>query len=220
MITNPDTLRVLCFGDSNTHGAPSDDPEYVRLPANRRWTGLLQELLGDRYDVVEEGLSWRTTDLDEEESPGINGRTYFRPCLPSHDPLDVVVVMLGTNDLNVAFDRAPTVIAKALHGYIDDIADNVTDRIGRVPVIVLVSPIPIDDTAPRYPDMIAEFLNRASVERSRQLAAEIEQVARERDVLYADAAQVAHAGDDGLHLSPDSHSRLAELVASKVRPAS
>ena len=56
MITNPDTLRVLCFGDSNTRGAPSDDPEYVRLPANRRWTGLLQGLLGDRYDVVEEGL--------------------------------------------------------------------------------------------------------------------------------------------------------------------
>ena len=65
---DPDAVRVLCYGDSNTHGAPDDDPDYVRLPSVRRWTGLLQAELGERYDVIEEGLGGRTTDLDYRTS--------------------------------------------------------------------------------------------------------------------------------------------------------
>jgi lysophospholipase L1-like esterase len=57
VITDPDAVRVLCFGDSNTYGCPGDDVDYVRLPADRRWTGVLQRLLGDGYDVIEEGLN-------------------------------------------------------------------------------------------------------------------------------------------------------------------
>ena len=77
--TDPDAVRVLCFGDSNTYGTPGDDPDYVRLPADRRWTGRLQRLLGEGYDVVEEGLNGRTTDLDYVDRPGCNGRTYWAP---------------------------------------------------------------------------------------------------------------------------------------------
>jgi lysophospholipase L1-like esterase len=113
--TDPDAVRVLCFGDSNTHGCPGDDIDYVRLPADRRWTGLLQDLLGDGYEVIEEGLNGRTTDVDYEDRPGHNGRPYFVPCLLSHQPLDVVVVMLGSNDLKACFARTPNEIAEALH---------------------------------------------------------------------------------------------------------
>ncbi len=79
MLTEPDAVRVLCFGDSNTHGAPGDDPEYVRLGPDVRWTGRLQRLLGDGYDVVEEGLNGRTTDVDYVDRPHCNGRTAFPP---------------------------------------------------------------------------------------------------------------------------------------------
>ena len=146
MITAPDAVRVLCFGDSNTYGCPGDDPDYARLPVDRRWTGLLQDLLGDGYEVIEEGLNGRTTDVDYEDRPGHNGRPYFVPCLLSHQPLDVVVIMLGSNDLKACFARSPTDIAEALHGYVDDVAANVTEG-GRVPATVLVSPVRIDDTA-------------------------------------------------------------------------
>ena len=216
MITDPDAVRVLCFGDSNTHGVPGDDPAYVRLPADRRWTGLLQERLGAGYDVVEEGLSGRTTDLDYEDRPGCNGRPYFVPCLLSHHPLDVVVVMLGTNDLKSCFDRPAKAIAEALHGYLDDIATNVADGRGRVPTTVLLSPIWIDDTAPGYAEETGESFDSTGVARSRELADEIRRVAKERGVRYADAAQVARAGGDGLHLTLDSHAPLAELVASTI----
>jgi lysophospholipase L1-like esterase len=107
VITNPAAHTVLCFGDSNTNGISGDDENYVRLPAAVRWTGRLQRLLGDGYYVIEEGLNGRTTDLDYANRPGCNGRTYFGPCLQSHHPLDVVVIMLGTNDLKAEFNRSP-----------------------------------------------------------------------------------------------------------------
>ena len=140
MITDPDAKRVLCFGDSNTYGtcrrmpgvegAPAPDPDYLRLNADRRWPGVLQRVLGPDYEVIEEGLNGRTTDLDEPARPGLDGRSYFVPCLLSHRPLNVVVLMLGGNDLKPSFGRTPREIAEALGRYVDDIAAYATDRRG------------------------------------------------------------------------------------------
>jgi lysophospholipase L1-like esterase len=218
VITDPSAKRVLCFGDSNTYGCPGDDIDYVRLPADRRWTGVLQRLLGDGYDVIEEGLNGRTTDVDYEDRPGCNGRPYFVPCLLSHQPLDVVVVMLGSNDLKACFGRTPTAIAEALHGYIDDVADNLADS-GRAPVTVLVSPVRMDDTAAWFEEISGADFDREIVSRSQELTEEIRRVAQERGVLYADAAQVARVGADGLHFTLDSHPRFAELIAATVSQA-
>ena len=112
-----------------------------------------------------------------------------------------------------------TAIAEALHGYVDDVAAYVTDRRGRMPVTVLVSPIWINDTAPRFKEVTGENFDPTIAARSRELTLAIRRVAQERSVLYADAAQVALAGDDGHHLTLDSHTPLAELVASIVLPA-
>ena len=98
----------------------------------------------------------------------------------------------------------------------DDIAANVTDRRGRVPMTVLVGPTLIDDSAPKYRDLVGESFDPAIPARSGELGTAIRHVAQHRGVLYADAAQVADPGDDGIHLSMDSHARLAELVASLV----
>jgi lysophospholipase L1-like esterase len=230
VITDPDAVRILCFGDSNTYGTclrddhtpgtPTGDPDYVRLPADRRWTGVLQRLLGDGHDVIEEGLNGRLTDVDHPDRPGCNGRSYFVPCLLSHRPLDVVVVMLGTNDLKPVFGRTPTMIATALAGYLDDIAAHVTDRGGRAPTAVLVGPTAVDDTAPRYRDVVGQNYDPAIPARSRELAAQIRRVAHERGAVHVDAARVARPGDDGFHLDLASHTTLAELVAATVRTRS
>jgi hypothetical protein len=133
--------------------------------------------------------------------------------------LDVVVVMLGSNDLKACFGRTPTDIAEALHGYIDDVADNVTEG-GRVPSIVLVSPVRIDDTAEWFEEISAGDFDPEIVLRSQGLTDETRRVARERGVSYADAAQVARAGADGLRFTVDSHPRFAELIATRVSQAS
>lgn len=219
MITNPAATRILCYGDSNTHGIASDPEDDARLAADVRWTGRLQLLLGVGYEVVEEGLSGRTTDVDYDERPGANGRTYFLPCLQTHHPLDVIVIMLGTNDLKRQFGRTAAVIAHALNGYVDDIAMNVANRDGGAPVTILVSPAHLDDTRPGFAARTEGNFDRVSVENSRQLAAEIARVARARGALFTDAAAVAQVGDDGIHLSPDSHQPLAELLATAMRAA-
>jgi lysophospholipase L1-like esterase len=219
MLIAPGAARILCFGDSNTHGSPSDDPDYVRLPIDRRWTGLLQQRLADGYDVVEEGLGGRTTDVDEEARPGCNGRTYFGPCLRTHEPLDVVVVMLGSNDLKACFHRSPEEFAGALAGYFDDVAASTTDASGVVPRTILLSPVWLDDTQPAYVEMTGGAFDATAPARSRALGPLVRRVAAERGALFGDAAQVARPGPDGLHLSPGSHAPLADLVASLVRRA-
>jgi lysophospholipase L1-like esterase len=125
------------------------------LGPDQRWTGRLQGILGDGFEIIEEGLSGRTSDVDYDDRPGCNGRTYFVPCLQTHHPLDAVVVMRGTNDLKTCFDRAADQIADALRGYLDDIPFHATDRRGQTPAIVLVSPILIDAAAPLYEEMTA-----------------------------------------------------------------
>ena len=168
--------------------------------------------------MVEEGLNGRTTDVDYVDRPHCNGRTYFPAALMSHHPLDVVVVMLGSNDLKACFERTAATIADALHGYVDDVATYVTDRDGRGAGGAVAQPDPRSTTGcwtswtrPATASTPEESPSRA------RWAAEIRRVAAERGVLFADAASVAHAGGDGLHLTVDSHPRLAALVAGVVQ---
>ncbi|WP_327097107.1 GDSL-type esterase/lipase family protein [Nocardia vinacea] len=215
MIVNPAAFTVLCFGDSNTFGQPSEGSG--RWPGDVRWTGRLQQLLGTGYAIIEEGLGGRTTDLDDPDRDDRNGRTYFQPCLRSHSPLDMVVIMLGNNDLKTKFDREPEDVATALEGYIDNIERTAWTRTAGVPVTLLVSPIYLDATKPGFAVNGSEY-DANSARKSRELGAAIRRVAEKRKVLFADAATVACAGDDGIHLSRDSHETLSNLIAQQIRP--
>jgi len=206
---------VLCYGDSNTWGF---DPETrTRYPPDVRWTGVLQRLLGDDHYVIEEGLGGRTTDVDYQDRTGCNGRTFLEPCLRTHEPVDLVVLMLGTNDLKIEFDRSAAEIAAAVDGLVTDIETHGTDLAGGTPAIVLVSPIHVDDTCEWFAELNSDCYDTASAAKSRQLAAQLRRVADARGTLFADAAEVARPGPDGVHISTDSHRPLAELIASRCR---
>ena len=103
---------LVCFGDSNTWGyVPGSDGE--RFPREQRWPVILQSLLGDDWEVIGEGLNGRTATIERPDSEGRNGLPYLLPCLHSHAPVDVVVVFLGTNDVNyLADDRIARCIAR------------------------------------------------------------------------------------------------------------
>lgn len=90
---------IVCYGDSNTYGY---NPENgFRYEYEERWTTILQKELKDSAIVIPEGLNGRTTSFEDELRPGRNGATYLDPCLHSHGPIDLVVLMLGTNDLKI-----------------------------------------------------------------------------------------------------------------------
>ncbi|WP_051163478.1 GDSL-type esterase/lipase family protein [Nocardia brevicatena] len=213
MIVNPSAFTILCFGDSNTFGQPSE--KRGRWPIDVRWTGRLQQLLGTEYAIIEEGLGGRTTDLDDPDRDDRNGRTYFQPCLRSHSPLDMVVIMLGNNDLKTKFGRETEAVATALEGYIDNVERTAWTRTGGVPAILLVSPIHIDADQPAFAEQSSEY-DVDSARKSRELAAAICRVAHKRCALFVDAATVACAGVDGAHLSRDSHEPLARLIAREI----
>jgi lysophospholipase L1-like esterase len=213
---NPDAATVLCYGDSNTNGQRTEEVRKGRLPAGTRWTGRLQRLLGERYAVIEEGLGGRTTSLDDPARPGRNGRAYFGPCIQSHEPLDYVVIMLGTTDLKPRYGRDPAAVADALNGYFDDLATLLRLDTWPAPTVILLSPVHIDDTGTLFAQLNSHLYDATSVRKSRQLAGELRELAMARGAVFRDAAAVAHAGADGVHLSLDSHQALAALLAGAI----
>ena len=99
---------ILCYGDSNTWGYVPQSPAeknltIQRYPRHIRWPGILQNLLGEKFHVVEEGLNSRTTNLDYPIPPDRNGKTYLPSCLYTHAPIDLVILALGGNDLKNSF---------------------------------------------------------------------------------------------------------------------
>jgi len=96
---------IMCYGDSNTWGCiplTGQQPPRRYGPA-QRWPGVLRRELGDGHWIVEEGLNGRTTVWDDPLEPFRSGKELLAPCLMTHEPIDLVIVMLGTNDLKRRF---------------------------------------------------------------------------------------------------------------------
>ena len=133
--------RVLCYGDSNTWGY--DPVTKDRLDHDLRWTGVLRTMLGGGYTIIEEGLNGRTTVWDDPIEGYKNGRTYLIPCLETHRPLDLVVLMLGTNDLKQRFSLSAFDIAQGASVLVREIQASVAGIGGRAPLVLLMAPPPV-----------------------------------------------------------------------------
>ena len=101
--------RILCFGDSLTWGF--DPAEKIRMSDENRYTAVLQKLLGDEYLVIEEGQNGRTIATDDPAEGEKNGLKYILPCMETHNPIDLITIMLGTNDLKKKFGYSSMDIA-------------------------------------------------------------------------------------------------------------
>lgn len=205
--------RILCYGDSNTWGAIPNESE--RYPDDVRWTGVLQNELGNTYKVIEEGYNGRTTVHDDPIEGRLSGVTYFKPCMESQLPLDLIIIMLGTNDLKTRFNVNPKAIASGLHRY-KDILNN-APKVGTKPQVLVVAPILMD---PSYKDhaIFHDMFGEDAVERSQGFAEAYKEVADEIEAHYFNAAECAKASErEGLHMEPDSHEKLGKALAKKVR---
>ena len=214
MNTNPNAVTVLCYGDSNTYGQKPD--KTGRYDANVRWTGILQDILGSEYYIIEEGLGSRTTDLDFSKKLGRNGKTLLAPLLDSHDPLDIVILMLGTNDLKIQYRRTSEEVAEALSGLVGDVRMYGHDIHMQPPRIILVSPIEINAFAPRFEEFYKESYDDESMDESRKLVDAIKITAETKGCVFLNAALVSEPGEDGVHFDEKSQRPLAELVARSI----
>lgn len=204
-------ITVLCYGDSNTYGYI---PGGGRYPKRIRWPGRLAELLGNDYYVIEEGCCGRTTVYDPEES-WKNGMRYLKPCLSSHIPVDILILMLGTNDLQTCFSFTEPGIACGVRCLIDIIMPFLFERQGFVPEIFLVAPPEIGEGI--TDSEFAAFFDSTSVSRSRLFGPSYADVAAEKACHFWNAAQwVRPSPVDCLHLDEAGHAVVAEQVAQQI----
>jgi len=202
---------ILCYGDSNTWGfVPGSEGE--RFPWEVRWPGGLQAELGPDYRVIEEGLSGRTTVLDNPLEPYRNGREYLLPCLQSHQPLDLVVIFLGTNDLGNRYPMPPLDIARGAASLAQIALRSECGPAYGAPAVLLCALPRIGDTSSITDTFSGAAAKAADLLRCFRIAAE------EVGVPLVDLAEVAAYDDaDGVHLNAAGHRAVALAVLQAVR---
>lgn len=207
---------VLCFGDSNTWGFI---PESITAPCaarhahDVRWTGVLARELGDGFHVIEEGQNGRTTVHDDPFAVARNGKTVLPALLESHKPLDLVVMMLGTNDLKAVFGVSPGEIASGVKVLAQIILSSDTGRNAKPPKLLILCP-PAIGQMNHLPDIAAKLPH--AFNDSRELPRHYESLASSLGCAYLNTQTLISTGSDGIHLDAAAHAVLGATVASAV----
>jgi lysophospholipase L1-like esterase len=203
--------RVLCYGDSITWGY--NPATQNRMSENKRWTGVLKKGLGDDYTVIEEGLNGRTTLWDDPlNGYSKNGLTYLKPCIDSHKPFDLFILLLGTNDLKKRFSLPSIEIAEGIDVILNVVENSDTGRDGLAPEILLISP-PYLNEETSFSD---EFRN--SYNKSQKLPDYYEKIAINHKCYFLDSSKIIVASKlDGVHPEVDQHLILGKAIIDKVK---
>ena len=210
--------RIMCYGDSLTWGyrAHADLSPPTRYAPGIRWTGVLAERVRDFAVVVEAGLSGRTTDLEDPEAPYRNGAAFLPVALRTHTPIDLVVLLLGTNDSKAVFARSGLQIAVSLAGLVRTVQSFTgPDAAGAPPPqVLLVAPPPVHPDPEAWIGRVFQGAN----DRLTALAAEAACFAAARGVAFLDAGRIlVTGGADGIHFDEANNRTLGEAVAAEAR---
>lgn len=202
-------MNILCFGDSNTYGyIPGGAGRFDR---RTRWTGRLQKILGEEYHVIEEGLNGRTTAFEDVACPGRCGLDAIGTVVELYSPLDLLIIMLGTNDCKVQFGASPKQIAEGLGQVLDKAEAGLPNAFK----ILLIAPVPMKEEA-AFPHGLSDF-DKNSVAISYELAEEYKKLAEKYKCTFLDASKVTEVSEiDGVHLDSEGHGAMAEAIAKIV----
>lgn len=206
--------NILCFGDSNTWGY--DPSTQTRFSKDIRWTGVLQQLLGSKYNIIEEGLNGRTTNVNEKQDHGLG---YFRPfrsamdllsvLIETNSPLDLIVVMLGTNDLKTNFNQSSEMIAKNMRLVCESIINN---DYFQSKSIILVSPTHINEESP---NLLDSFIG--TTQASQSFSNSYRKISDDLNLYFVDASESVKTNKiDGLHWDSKQHSDFANSLFNKI----
>ena len=207
--------NILCFGDSNTWGY---DPEtQTRFSKNIRWTGVLQKLLGTNFNVIEEGLNGRTTNVNEKEEHDLGYSRAYRSAMDllsilieTNSPLDLIVVMLGTNDLKTNFNQSADMIAKNMRLVCESIISN---DYFQSKSIILVAPTHINENSP---NLLDSFVGTTSA--SKSFSNSYKKISDDLGLFFLDASESVITNEiDGLHWDANQHNDFAKVVCQKIK---
>ena len=201
--------RILCYGDSNTWGYISGT-DHQRYGETERWTRILAQRLGEKFEIIEEGLNSRTL-ISNDTRPGKegkNGYEYLIPCLDTHDPIDLVVIMLGTNELKKVYNKTIEEIGEIFEKYfVKTILKRKSQISNKYPKLLIVAPpLAMEDGEGKYEGTFEKSL------RFNEIYAEI---AKSNNCYFVDNDSLT-VGIDGVHLTKESHKVLAGKIYKKI----
>lgn len=205
-----DMKKIVCYGDSNTFGyIPGKGGRY---DCRTRWPGKLQDLLGASYEVIEEGLCGRTTAFKDMTCSGRCGLDTVGEAVRVHQPVDLFVVMLGSNDCKAQFHASAVQIKSALEKIVKEAASHAAKSFQTL----LIAPAPITENVLKS-GFGTEF-DETSLKVSRELAAEYKKLAEALGCGFLDASEAVCASvTDGLHLDKNGHLMLACAVEKRIK---
>lgn len=208
-------IRILCYGDSNTWGYISGS-DHQRYGNSERWTKVLANLLGDKFEIIEEGLNSRTL-ISNDPRPGKegkNGYEYLIPCLDSHDPIDLVILMLGTNELKYTYNKTPEEIGNLLEEYfVKTILNRKSQMKDSYPKLLIIAP-PLVSEETGYGRKENKYLGAS--EKSNKLNDIYKNIAEKYNCYFL-SNKGLDVGIDGVHLTKESHKKLANLLHEMVK---
>lgn len=213
MNVNPTAKRILLYGDSLVFGKASGPNK--RLSIDIRFSGLLQKQLGDDYEVIEEGLRARTLEGENAIAKHRNGLEQFPPILGSHLPLDLVIIMLGTNDCNATARKTPEKIADSLKKYPPIIEE--WSKLFEVPMprLLIVAPLRINQSF--YDDLMGQIFGPEAPAKAEELPELYKLAATELGAHFLDISEVCEPAEgDGVHLDESGNRAVAEALHKKV----
>lgn len=203
--------RILLFGDSNTRGYNCESPDSDRYEDSILWTSVLARSLGDGYTVIPEGDNGRTTSLFDPMGYS-NGMDDLIPTMREHAPIDLIAILLGTNDAKEDFHRTVFDIAYDAAKLAEIAMNSPYGRDGGHPRVLLVSPIRIEE----HPDV--PIFGRRAAMISREFAPHFRRHAKRLRCDYMDAALYANPSPaDGVHLGSADQRNMARAFTEKIR---
>ncbi len=200
---------ILCFGDSLTWGYnPKDGTRY---PYEQTWPGILQEALGAGYRVIAEAIYARTTCWELPYVPFRSGKDFLPVALEAHSPLDLVIIMLGMNDLMKLCGKSADESAWGLLVLTRIIQSPVFG--GIPPKILIIAPPVLGKLSP-----FMEMAYGGMEEESKKLASRYKIIAETALCEFLDSNEFIHVSAvDGVHPLPDQYKILGEAIADKVK---
>lgn len=200
---------ILCYGDSNTHGTEPLTAlgQFARYPAGLRWPDVLAATLGPDFTVISEGLPGRTTVHDDPVEGGIRSGIEVLPAiLPSHAPVDLMLLMLGTNDLKPRFAVTAT-----------DIARSVERLVAEARVLAPGLPVTIIAPAPVREVGVLKTIFEGAEKKQENLVHLLREAAGRQGCGFFDAGvHVTVSEVDGVHWTADGHRQFGIALAEQI----
>ena len=202
--------KIICYGDSNTFGLNTKDGQ--RFDQNTRWTAILQKYLGTEYEVINEGACDRTGFVNNPKGFEFSAQRHFPKMISKIDNIDILIIALGTNDLQFQYSISVGAIEKGLENLIK-LAQTKAENIIIIPPLILSEKI-----------LEGSFnfqFNKTSIVKSRKIGRIYRQISNAYHCNYFDINKFTKPSDvDGLHYNEESHKIIGDNLSNLINKLS